>query len=113
MERIKRFKSNTRGYVSLWIFSALFILTIFAELLANDVPLLVVYNSHAYFPVAHRYSEKTFGGEFDAPADYRDPEVSALIREKGFLIWPPIRFSYATINYDLPSPALRTSKLSA
>lgn len=105
MERLKRFKGNRRGYVSFWIFSVLFILTLFAELLANDVPLLVVYSRHIYFPTVAHYSEKTFGGEFDAPADYRDPEVSALIKEKGFMVWPPVRFSYTTINYDLPSPA--------
>ena len=104
-ERWRRFKANRRGYVSLWIFLALFGASLFAELLANDLPLLVVYEGRLYFPVVSRYSEKTFGGEFDTDADYRDPQVGTLIRAKGFMLWPPIRFSYGTINYDLPSPA--------
>ncbi len=104
-ERWRRFRANRRGYVSLWIFLALFGLSLFAELIANDAPLLVVYDHRPYFPVLARYSEKTFGGEFDTDADYRDPQVKALIEAKGGMVWPLVRFSYGTINYDLPSPA--------
>jgi microcin C transport system permease protein len=104
-ERWRRFRANRRGHLSLWIFLGLFIASLFAEFIANDRPLLVVYDGRPYFPVARLYSEKTFGGEFDTPADYRDPAVEGFIREKGFLVWPPIRFSYSTINYDLPTPA--------
>jgi microcin C transport system permease protein len=104
-ERWRRFKANRRGFFSLWIFLGLFGASLFAELIANDVPLLVVYDHRFYFPVARHYSEKTFGGEFGTEADYRDPQVGAMIKAKGFMIWPLIRFSYGTINYDLPSPA--------
>jgi microcin C transport system permease protein len=104
-ERWRRFKANRRGYVSMWIFLVLFGLSLFAELLANDLPLLVVYEHRLYFPVLVHYSERTFGGEFEAQADYRDPQVQALITAKGSIVWPLLRFSYGTINYDLPSPA--------
>jgi microcin C transport system permease protein len=104
-ERWRRFKANRRGYVSMWIFLVLFGLSLFAEFLANDLPLLVVYDHRFYFPVLVHYSEKTFGGEFEAQADYRDPQVQALIKAKGSIVWPLLRFSYGTINYDLPSPA--------
>ena len=104
-ERWRRFRANRRGYLSLWIFLGIFIVCLFAEFIANDRPLLVVYEGRPYFPVARLYSEKTFGGDFDTPADYRDPAVTGFIEEKGFIVWPPIRFSYSTINYDLPTPA--------
>ena len=104
-ERWRRFKANRRGYISLWISLVLFGLCLFAELIANDLPLLVAYDGRLYFPVLARYSEKSFGGEFDTAADYRDPHVQALIKAKGSMVWPLVRFSYGTINYDLPSPA--------
>jgi microcin C transport system permease protein len=80
-------------------------LSLFAELIANDVPLLVFYDHRLYFPVLVHYTEKDFGGEFETEADYRDPQVQALIGAKGSMVWPILRFSYGTINYDLPSPA--------
>jgi microcin C transport system permease protein len=104
-ERLRRFKSNRRSYVSLWIFAALFGLSLFAEMLANDVPLLIRFGGRFYFPLVKDYSEVEFGGEFETAADYRDPYVDDLINGKGWMVWPPIRFSHDTINYDLPSPA--------
>jgi microcin C transport system permease protein len=104
-ERLRRFRANRRGYVSMWIFVVLFSLSLFAELLANDVPLLIRFDGRFYLPVFKNYSEQQFGGEFETTADYRDPYVADLIKEKGWMVWPPIRFSYDTINYDLPSPA--------
>lgn len=104
-ERVRRFKRNKRGYVSFWIFAAMFVLSLFAEFLANDVPLFIWHDGKAFSPIVKEYAETEFGGEFDLAADYRDPFVEELIKEKGWLIWPPIKFSYDTINYDLPSPA--------
>ncbi len=104
-ERWNRFKANRRGFVSLWIFLGLFGASLFAELIANDVPLLVRFQNRFYFPVLKEYSEQEFGGEFATTADYRDPYVQELIQKQGWMVWPPIRFSYNTINYDLPSPA--------
>ncbi|MBL6953388.1 MAG: ABC transporter permease [Alphaproteobacteria bacterium] len=104
--RLRNFRANKRGYWSLWIFLALFVLGLLAEFIANDKPLLLGFEGQVYAPVFITYPETTFGGEFETEADYRDPFVIDLIREKdGWIIWPPIRYSYRTINYDLPVPA--------
>jgi microcin C transport system permease protein len=104
-ERWQKFKANRRGYYSLWIFSIMFVITLFAEIIANDKPLLVYYDSKLYFPFLFEYAETEFGGEFETAADYRDEYVKELINSKGWILNPPIPFSYNTINYDLPSPA--------
>jgi microcin C transport system permease protein len=101
----RRFKSNRRAYFSLWVFGILFGVSLFSECVANDKPLLVRFDDKWFFPVLHDYSELEFGGEFDINADYRDPFVAGLITEKGWMLKPPVFFSYGTINYDLPSPA--------
>ena len=103
--RLENFRANRRGYYSLWIFTVLFVATLFAELVANDKPLLVSYKDEWLFPVLTVYPETRFGGEFETEADYRDPYVQELITEHGWLLWPPIPYSYTTINYDLPAPA--------
>ncbi|KFI11022.1 ABC transporter permease [Vibrio coralliilyticus] len=96
-----RFRANKRGYWSLWIFMTLFVLSLFAELIANDKPLLVEYEGVWYYPITTQYAETEFGGEFETEADYTDPYVIELIEEKGYIIWPLIRFSYDTINYNI------------
>jgi microcin C transport system permease protein len=103
--RLHNFRANRRGHWSLWIFLAIFALTLCAELIANDRPLLVRYESRYYFPVFQTYPETTFGGVFPTEAVYRDPTLIALIQAKGWMLWPPIPFRYDTINYDLPVPA--------
>jgi microcin C transport system permease protein len=103
--RLHNFRANRRGYWSLWIFLAIFGLTLCAEVIANDRPLLVRYDGQYYFPVFRTYPETTFGGVFPTETVYRDPALIALVEAKGWMIWPPIPFSYDTINYDLPSPA--------
>ena len=105
--RWRNFRANRRAYVSFWIFLVLLVVTLPAELIANDKPLLVRYDGALYLPVFVSYPETTFGGDFDSEADYRDPFVQELISAKGWALWPPIRFSYDTVNYDLdqPSPA--------
>ena len=104
-QRVDRFKRHKRGYISFWIFIVIFGLSLFAEVLANDQPLLIGYERHLFFPLFREYSETVFGGEFEMAADYRDPYVTDLINEKGWILWAPIPYSYDTINYDLPSPA--------
>ncbi|WP_413111444.1 ABC transporter permease [Thaumasiovibrio sp. DFM-14] len=104
-ERLARFKANRRGLWSFWIFSVLFVLSLFAEILANDKPILVRYDNSFYFPIWVSYPETAFGGEFETEAVYRDPYVQDLIDSDGWQIWPPIRYSYQTINYALPGPA--------
>ncbi|PHR65124.1 ABC transporter permease [Alcanivorax sp.] len=99
------FRSNKRGYWALWIFVMLFVLSLGAELIANEKPLLVSYDNELYAPVFNTYPETTFGGFFESETNYRDPVVKDLINDKGWMVWPPIRYSYNTINYDLTVPA--------
>ncbi|MCY4143218.1 MAG: ABC transporter permease [Gammaproteobacteria bacterium] len=104
--RFANFKKNRRGYWSFWIFSVLFVISLFAEFIANDKPILVGYEGNLYFPILQVYPETTFGGFFPTEAEYREKEVQELIKEgDGWMIWPPIRFSYRTTNYDLTTPA--------
>ncbi len=104
--RFARFKANRRGWWSLHIFLVLFVLSLGAEFIANDKPLLVSYQGELYTPVFKRYAETEFGGEFPIEADYRSPYVRELIEEAGgWMLWPLIPYSYETINYDLQVPA--------
>ena len=102
--RLKSFKANRRGYVSLWLFLALFIVTLFAELIANDKPLLVSYKGEILSPLMTDYPETKFGG-FLPVTDYRDPFIQDEIDANGWILWAPIRYSYKTVNMDLPVPA--------
>lgn len=104
--RLERFRMHRRGHVSFWILLVLFAFSLCAELIANDRPLLLNYNGALHFPIAHTYSDRYFGGDFDTEADYRDPFIAGKIHESGgWMLWPLIPYDYATINYDLPSPA--------
>ncbi|MEZ8021046.1 ABC transporter permease [Vibrio splendidus] len=96
-----RFKANKRGFISLWIFTVLFGLSLFAEIIANDKPLLVSYDNQWFVPVINEYAETEFGGEFETEADYKDPYVIELIEDNGYIVWPIIPFSYDTINFDI------------
>ena len=103
--RLSQFRANKRGFYSFWIFAALLLVCLFAEFIANDKPMLVKYDNAFYTPVFKSYPETAFGGDFETEADYRDSYVQELIAAKGWMLWPPIRFSYDTIAYDLPEPA--------
>ncbi len=134
--RLASFRANRRALWSLWIFLALFVVTLFAEFVANDKPLLMKFRGEFYTPVLAFYSEADFGGEFQAEAEYAAPEVACLIRtggleiclddaegvlaqadtgtvegnpiaEPGWILWPPVPYSYDSINYGVataPSP---------
>lgn len=103
--RLGNFRKNKRGYWSLWLFLALFFLSLFAEVIANDKPFLVKYDGGLYFPFAVAYAETEFGGEFETEADYKDEFVQDLINEKGWMLWPLIPYSYHTVIKDLEAPA--------
>jgi microcin C transport system permease protein len=104
--RWQNFKTNRRGYWALWIFLILFVISLFAEFICNDKPFLIHVNGRYYFPVFVTYAETAFGGEFETAADYRDPYLQKLIANKGgYIIWPPIHYSYNSHNLDLPTPA--------
>lgn len=105
LRRWQNFRANRRGYWSLWIFLVLFAVTLPAEFVANDRPLLVKFEDRFYFPIFRDYPETIFGGDFLTATDYRDPFVRDLIAAEGWMIWPPIRYSYDTINWELPVPA--------
>ena len=97
------FKANKRGFWSLWIFLVLFGLSLCAEFIANDKPILVEYKDELYWPIFEAYPETDFGGIFETEADYRDPVVQDLITDAGgWMIWPPIPFSYNTQNKNPP-----------
>ncbi len=99
--RWENFKGNRRGYWSLWIFLGLFIASLGAELIANDRPIVVSYKGELLFPVVVDYPESKFDG-FLATTSYRDPYIQNEINKHGWMIWPPIRYSYDTINMDYP-----------
>ncbi len=98
------FRSNRRAYWSLLIFGSVFIFTLFAELFANDQPLLVKYQGHLYFPIFQTYSEQDFGGDFPTPADYRDKYIQQKIMADGYIVFPPLPYSFNTVDYDLQTP---------
>ena len=107
LRRIENFKNNKRGLYSTYIFLSMFLVSIFANFIANDKPLFVFFDKKILFPVVESVPETFFGGEFETEADYKDPFVIELINKNGFLIMPLIEYSYETINYDLdvPSPS--------
>ncbi|MEM8794854.1 MAG: ABC transporter permease [Pseudomonadota bacterium] len=102
--RLENFRANKRGYWSLWIFCALFLVTFFAELIANDKPIIASYKGEILLPVLVEYPEEKFGG-FLAITDFRDPFIQDEIEANGWMIWPPVRYSYRTVNKNIPRPA--------
>ena len=102
----RRFRANRLGYVSLLLFTALFGLSLFAELLSNDKPLVARYDGKWYFPVVQTLPETTFGGDFATPTDYLDPQIRKNLSSGGnFAIFPPNRYHHSTINYFAKEPA--------
>jgi microcin C transport system permease protein len=102
--RLANFKANRRGFWSLWIFLAIFTLTLFAEFIANDRPILASYKGELLYPVLVDYPEEKFGGFF-AVTDFRDPTIQAEIDANGWTLWPPIRYSYRSVNNEMPGSA--------
>ena len=100
-----RFKKNKLGFWSLVVFSVLVVLSLLADVLSNDKPLVASYKGDIYFPIARDYSEKTFGGDFDTPADYLDPFIREKLTTDGnWAIYPPNPYGPKTINYFAKSP---------
>ena len=103
--RWQNFKANRRGFWSLWIFLVLFVLSLGAELIANDKPILVRFEGEFYVPIFQEYPETVFGGFLETETEYKDPEVREMINEGGWIVWPLIPFSYDSINFGLKVPA--------
>lgn len=104
VRRWRNFKANKRGYWSLWLFLVLFVLSLFAEFIANDRPIIASYKGEILFPVIINYPEEKFGG-FLAETDYRSSVISDEIDANGWMIWPPIRYSYQSVNSNIPHSA--------
>ena len=103
-----RFRANRRGRISLWIFLSLFVVSLFAEVLSNDRPLMVYYEKQFYFPLVADYPEATFGGDFATPTDYLDPFIESQLRAgENWALYPFNRYSFNTLNYfsEAPNPA--------
>lgn len=105
--RWQNFKANRRGYWSLWIFLILFVLSMFAEFLANDRPILVSFKGSYYMPIFQEFPEEKWLGEegFLPTTDYKIAEVQDALSANGWAIWPPIRYSFTSVNNDVPEPA--------
>jgi microcin C transport system permease protein len=104
--RLALFRAHRRGYRSMWVFAALFVLSLFAEFIANDRPLLIRFDGAWYCPVLQDYSEDTFGAEFlPTEADYTDPVLHKTIAAKGWMLWPLLPYSYGTTVKNLPTPS--------
>jgi microcin C transport system permease protein len=102
----RRFRANLLGYVSLVLFTVLFAVSLLAEVLSNDKPLVARYEGHWYFPVFQTLPETTFGGDFPTPTDYLDPFIRAQFSKPGnFAVYPPNHYHYSTINYFSTSPS--------
>lgn len=99
--RINTFRANGRAMWSLRVFLLLFGVTLIAEVIANDKPLLMAYHGTLYAPILYTYSEQEFGGDFETEAVYRDPNFIQRINADGWMLWPLLRYSYSTINFDL------------
>ena len=102
--RLDNFKANRRGFWAFWLFLAMFLMSLGSEFLANDRPILAYYKGELLAPAFVTYPEEKFGG-FLARTDYRDPTIAKEIDAHGWMLWPPIRYSYDTHNLDLPTPA--------
>jgi microcin C transport system permease protein len=102
VRRWQNFKANRRGFWSLWLFLILFVLSLGAEFIVNDRPIIASYKGEILFPVFVNYPEEKFGG-FLAETDYRSPDIEQEINANGWMIWPPIRYSYQTANSNLPA----------
>ncbi|MEM7216398.1 MAG: ABC transporter permease [Pseudomonadota bacterium] len=107
LRRLQNFKANRRGYWALWIFLLLFGLSLFAEFIANDRPILVSFKGEIYTPIWNDYPEEVFLGDdgFLPLTDYRIPEIHDAFEEHGWAIWPAIRYSFRTVNTEIPEPA--------
>jgi microcin C transport system permease protein len=101
----RRFKRNRRGYYSLILFFIFFVLSLMAEVLSNDMPLVVRYDGRLYFPILVSYPETTFGGDFETATDYSDPYIRQKLEQSGnMIVFPLNRHSYNTINQEIVGP---------
>lgn len=103
--RLATFRNNRRAWWSFWIFSTIFSISLVAEVIANDRPLLIRYQGQWFFPAFVDYKETDLGGDFETSANYHDPWLREQIESSGWILWPPVPYSYHTHISNLPGPA--------
>ena len=110
--KIRIFRKNRRAWFSLWILAGLLVLSLLAEFLANDRPLLVKYKGEWYFPLFNTYLDRDFGGDFPTPADYADPYIRKNIEQNGWMLMPIIPYSFNTVDMEMdqPTPAAPSAR---
>lgn len=108
----KKFRQNRRGWYSFIILSYIFVLTLFAEFIANDKPLLIYYKNNFYCPIFHQYQDHDFGGTLPIPANFKDPLIASSIQKNGWMIWPLIPFDPESID-DFPDPLSPTKAITS
>lgn len=110
--KIRIFRKNRRAWFSLWILAGLLVLSLLAEFLANDRPLLVKYKGEWYFPLFNTYLDRDFGGDFPTPADYADPYIRKNIEQNGWMLMPIIPYSFNTVDMEMdqPTPAALSAR---
>lgn len=102
--KIHAFCKNKRAFGALIIFLCVFVLSLFSELIANDKPLIMRYKNEFYFPVFKTYTDADFGGDFPTEANYKDPFIVKNIKDNGWMLMPPLEFSFNTIDYEIDKP---------
>lgn len=102
--RIGAFAKNKRAFYSLIAFLIMFVVSLFAEVIANDNPLIVQYKGNIYFPIVREYNDLMFGGDFPTPADYKDSYIKENIKSHGWMLMPIIPFSFNTVDYEMTTP---------
>ena len=104
--KVQAFSNNMRAFISLYIFMTVFFISLFAEFIANDKPIIIRMDHKIYFPIWKHYTETEFGGLFDLEPDYHDPYIQEVIQENnGRILWPVIPFKFNTVDYYLEIPA--------
>lgn len=99
-----KYVRNKRSKVALCFLAFILLLSLGAELIANDKPIVLKYDGEYLFPIARVYTDARFGGDFPTEANYKDPFIKNQIEANGFMIMPPIEFSFNTVDYELNAP---------
>ncbi len=102
--KFDKYLRNKRAKAALWVLAGLLVLSFFAEIIANDKPIVLKYQGEYFFPIVHAYTDARFGGDFPTEANYKDSFIRQNVDEDGYMIMPFIEFSYNTVDYELNEP---------
>lgn len=101
---LSKYIKNKRAKTAFWLLAVILLLSLFSEIIANDKPIILKYQGEYFFPIAKVYTDARFGGDFPTEANYKDSFVRENIEENGYMIMPPIEFSFNTVDYELNEP---------